>query len=251
MKKALLFFLIVLLSLSLFITGCGDDDDDDNGNGTGPSTDPEDYEYFFLVMRSGEREAYTVMLMNYDGDPINNVNFAINGQNVDMTYFELGAYWFADVELEVGETYNYELSINRESWDFDLATAAIPVVDWPNSFDPAQGMDVSWILNPNENSMVQEFGGTSWIYDEVNQEYELIDEEYVLLEGDARNYNVPANWMSDGQDEYDFMLAETNYYFTDKFLAVAVELSIALYGDWERDQIDEIAIAKKIASHLR
>ncbi len=252
MKKFLLLFMILTMCFSLLIIGCGNNDDDDDDGILDPP-DQEDFDYFFSVMRLFGRDEYIIGIDYFQGDSITTAELFINGNQIPLEYNEWILSWIGYADLEVTTVYNFELSINesRESWDFNLATTAAPAIDWPDEYSPDQELLLDWVLEPDTDSMIQDLMGTSWVWDTQNEEYDIIDDVFVLLDSDVRSYDVPANWMSTGQEEYDFILAETNYFVTDTFLAIAAEVSGVTYGYASRREIDVNRLKEKIRERIK
>ncbi|KQC08275.1 MAG: hypothetical protein APR54_04805 [Candidatus Cloacimonas sp. SDB] len=230
MKKLNWLLVFFLILSAMFVVGCSDDDDD-NGNGNGPTDppfEPEEADYFFSVMDMEDRDEFLIVVYEYEGDPITNLNLLINGSAVELE--NMYDVWMTTYSFNYAQTYNFNLSINRQDYDFNLKIPANLDVDWPDEYNPTEGMVVNWTLNPNENSMIQEFAGSSWIWHEDTWEYEIIDDKWVFLEPSVRSFSVPANWLS-VQEEYDFALLEYNFLEENGLIAAAMEISGVTYGD--------------------
>lgn len=246
MNKFLRLLLIMILAMSVFISACGEDDDDDNGN-TDPPINPENFDFFFSLFGIGEgaKAEYGIVVEAYEGEDITSVTLSIGG--IDVPIEDFWGVWMGFAELDPGESYAFELAINSNTYNFNLQLPVYPQIDWPATFDPTQSYDLSWILNPNINSNIQELVGTSWYYDDDLDEYVIVDDKYVFLDPGVRSYTLAANWLS-VQEEYDLVLAETNWVISGALLAVASEVSIGSYG---QDIRQAESVTHKYLNHLK
>jgi len=208
MRKTLMFLLIITLLLSLAIFGCSKNKSTNNGNGDG-ILNPQDYDFGLIVYDLGFRNTYEIEVTNWDWEnPITDVQLNINGNPVTIQS-GLGEYDFTP-----GQTYNFDLTIGRAVYDFDLQINSNLFVNWPETYDPSQATTVNWtqLEDPDYQDFFLEGYDMSW------DEYEY---EYEVLNNSARSFTIPANWIGSSWFEYYMSLWSVNYTVSGNLIAAS------------------------------
>ncbi|MBN2461697.1 MAG: hypothetical protein JXB60_08815, partial [Candidatus Cloacimonetes bacterium] len=155
MKKGNFILFISIIFSFLIIIGCSTTDDDDNGNQiTEPPFTEEDSDYFLQVVGGLGRDAYSIMLVKYQGANIDSLELLIDSIPVFLQYNDTLFAWVGGWDLTVTQTYNFDVSINESNWNFDLAVPTVPVITWPE-WQPPEEVTLEWALDPDMNNMLQ------------------------------------------------------------------------------------------------
>jgi len=242
MKKYGLLCILFCLIASLMVVGCGDDKDNDNP--TGPSVDPEDYDFYFAVSSLNDpyrENEFLIVVDSYSGERVEGVAVMADDQEVIMS--NMWNTWTGIVTLDDNPSHHFAVVIGGDSFVFDLETASMPDVNWPQLYNPMEAMELAWTLDPDQNSEYQ------WLFADAEDISGNDDEKEVELDVAARSYTVPANWFDASFTDYHFYLVENNVKVVDELIAFSTEMSVADYWSYKQST-DRVALIKRIAKQL-
>jgi len=216
--------MFITVIATMLLSGCGDDK---KSSPSGPEVDPTDYHYSFAIASADGFEkdnAYLVMVESQDGTVIDSVELT-----VDNSTFVLEGYagsYGGVITLPTASSYNFDLAINDEEFDVNLAIASTVDVDWPNELTMDDGNDLTWELTPDQDSDLQEFYFSA--YDNGG------DEEYHFksLAPSARNYEIPGSWLNSSLTTIEIELIESNYVIDGELLAFSIGGEGMIYGSY-------------------
>ena len=221
-----------------FISGCSDDDGD---GPSGPSINPEDYSYYMVVSAIDlQRSEYIITITPMNNNVITSVEISINGVDVVMSNYM--GMWSGLTEMDQGQAYQVEATINGNDHSLTINTPHIPIVDWPMNWVITEPTTISWTLT--SNAEYQEFYATA-------TDFTIWDENYEDLNNSDRSFTIPGNWVDPLLTDYYLMLMELNFSFDDDLIVSCMSVDEAAYGILENMSVyDKIKISKEIFKRI-
>ncbi len=238
MKKITILFFIVTLSMLGVISGCSDDDG--SGGTTDPSINPEDYNFYMIVSDTESREDYVITLIPMNNNIITSIEISVNGVNVTMTnYMDM---WSGLIDMEEGQTYQVEATINGINHSLTINTPYVPTVEWPVNWNVTEPTTINWSLAANAE--YQEFYATA-------TDYITWDDNYADLSPSDRTFMIPENWVDPLLTDYSLMLIELNFSFEDNLIVSCMSADVIGYGIFrDVSEREKIKISKEIYNRI-
>ncbi|MCF7858183.1 MAG: hypothetical protein K9N07_02505 [Candidatus Cloacimonetes bacterium] len=219
MKKSALLFFVITFSLLLFISGCSKDDG--NNGTTGPSIDPNDYDFYMVVSEADLSGEYMITVSPIENNTIESLELVVNDYSVTMVNYVNMNMWAGTTTLDQGQTYPVALTMNDIDYSFNMKTAYIPSVNWPEEWIVTEATDLSWSLTAD--AQYQDLYATA-------TDYTIWDEQYVNLDASARSHTIPANWVDSTLTNYNLLLMEMNFSFDENLICNCMSASEVDYN---------------------
>ncbi len=260
----------VIVCMLAFLTSCSSsDNDEDSGSFTdifgpdGPEElDPSEWDFYLGVIHDDWDEDFTrdsthlivVMLINPDaltGD----LTVKKDGETVALDN-EWDVFWFGEIDLVMGQSYNFELVTPSKSYSASLqipynATSAT----FPETFDPTQSYTVSWNLQGNNKYQFAEAWSYLWDWEDWENDQESV--YFEELSPSDRQHTFPANAVESfgPETEYDLSIIQADFKATGKLAAVAASAVYEWYYDHDyREEITRKDVTERVVriiEHLK
>ncbi len=244
MKRLLIGFLIVIISLMMFVS-CDSDDDDDDKEVVGITQPPtNDWIYglsatFYDVSRNG----FVYVQALDENNIIDTCTVSIDNEPVDMYYLDDMLEWHGDFVFEPGETYLFALDVNNGQYSqtAQLMMPYIPVLEYDMEWDGSTSTQLNWELEAGAQAQSLLILGP----DDTSEPI-----EYLFIDPALRAYTLAAGLHGYNDFETEALsvsVDEDNWVFSNNLLFLAYTYNDAIYGTYDPEPR---AHARRIGHHL-